>query len=142
MKNETIWKTKDGIELKLEEIENEHLLNILKYLRKRAIVKKAETDKEYITCTAPEAMHASDLFSKEMDHIFSKSVQSYLDKRYYLFYREAEKRGLLPAEGIIEEMGDNEEKVCTAITLRIIELGKQNPYLYDLDEFDNLNCMQ
>lgn len=92
----SIWKTKDGREIEVIEMDINHLKNTIELLKRAAYTKHAKTLSFYLTCPNPNGDIAMLAFEKEQNRVFNSEWQDYLPNIYHemvekLRQRSAEK---------------------------------------------------
>lgn len=73
-----IWVTEDGTEIKVKDMDTEHIANALAMLKRRGFVGPS-TLRFYLTTLGPNGTHAQDEFEREMDQAFDAPVSSFID---------------------------------------------------------------
>lgn len=81
------WKTKDGKELDVSEMETSHIQNALNLLEKNGCI-SPKTLNFYLTCIPPTADMAMDCFEMEFAAVLEAPVSEFVD----IFEDELEKR--------------------------------------------------
>jgi len=81
------WKTKDGREIEISNMETSHIENTLAMLKRNGAI-SVETLEFYLTCHPPNGDMAMDAFEKEFEDIVSSPVC----KAMGALERELEKR--------------------------------------------------
>jgi hypothetical protein len=84
---EVVWVTREGDPLTMNEIENNHLLNIIRHLKKRYLHMMSEG---YSALSCLQGEMASYYAEQELDH----GLQDMQDKISF-FEQEAKRRGIL-----------------------------------------------
>jgi hypothetical protein len=83
-----IWVTKDGDEIPIKEMATGHVKNALAMLKRNGYIGPS-TLEFYLTCSPPNGDMASYYFEQEMDEVFDRPVNKYVD----LLEEELAKRG-------------------------------------------------
>ena len=85
----THWVTREGQRIKITELSDAHLGNIL-----RMLVRGAEADKSKYFTTGPEAEMASLDFECGLEELAEMSSEEYVAEEHPELVEEAERRGL------------------------------------------------
>ena len=93
-KQTKLWKTKDGRRLRICDMTDGHLLNVIRFLQRVAETKRIKTTVFYVTCTSPESDGALDCFNREFDAVMGKTYEDYVLDIYHNMVDDAERRGL------------------------------------------------
>lgn len=107
------WTTKDGQEIPISELKDQHLLNIHRMLRQTIENTKCYTD-VIGACWAPKGEMACEAFEQEMDNQFEAEMIAIA--RLKLIDKEVKKRGLtklplkdphkpMPKMRLVEDLG-------------------------------------
>ena len=84
-----VWKTKDGQEIKVEDMGTVHILNCLNMFRRNGWVSKHIVE-FYLTCTPPNGDGAIMAFEHEQDNVFRAPCTGWIDR----FEMELSSRGM------------------------------------------------
>lgn len=83
------WKTKDGREIEVKDMETSHIKNTLKMLEKNGFIAASTLD-FYLGCSGPSGGDGAQMaFERECDYIFSKFPSKKMDE----MESELKKRG-------------------------------------------------
>ena len=83
MKEEFIWETKDGQEIPVSQLTDGHLLNILRFIKRKA--KEGITNSYIMDIDIPDVIFEEELYGQEVLDFFN----------YKELEKEAKKRGLI-----------------------------------------------
>lgn len=91
------WKTKDGKIIKIKDMEDNHLINCIKFIEKNAEQYVNGMKNFYMSCPSPNGEMANDCFEQEFDEVMELDVDDLLEKnsKYKLMVKEAKKRKLI-----------------------------------------------
>ena len=81
------WKTKDGKEIAVEDMETSHIENALALLEREGFIGE-ETLNFYLSTSGPSGDIAQYYFEQEQDQVFRSPISSFID----LFEKELMKR--------------------------------------------------
>ena len=91
------WKTRDGRGAPINELEDCHLLNIVRMLQRYAENQRASVSRFYLHIVPPfdpDSM-AAYYFDRDMDAAFQSDAEDYLPNIYYNLKSECERHHLL-----------------------------------------------
>ena len=88
------WTMKNGNKIRICDMENSHLINIIKMLKRCAERKKQKIESFYIYCVPPNGEMAQDAFDSEFNSVMESTWDDYVPNIYDNLYNEAERRGL------------------------------------------------
>lgn len=83
-----IWKTKEGKEILIKDLEDSHLDNILKLMERKAKSKINKLVNFYAGVAPPSGEMASYAFEQEMDQAFEGHWEDHVSEGYWDLYNE------------------------------------------------------
>lgn len=89
MKHDNVWVNKEGKRIKIKELENSHLMNIIKLIERNYI----KAIGFYLIGPGPRGEMAQDAFDREFD-ILDEGGPSGFHKQYDILVEEADRRGI------------------------------------------------
>ena len=92
------WVTKDGQRIRIHEIEDSHLINILRFLRKSCEKRRRFAEAYMLSGPGPRGDAACDAFDAELNQITEGDWRQFIPKdralQVHNLEEEAERRGL------------------------------------------------
>ena len=89
----SIWTTREGVEMEVSKMDDNHLLNTIRFLERRHNAKRTNIDAYFVGPLAmPQGEMAQDAFWQEFDH--AVDTLGPFDAIYTDMLDEAEARGL------------------------------------------------
>jgi hypothetical protein len=115
-----IWLTKENRKIRYRDLGDNHLINILRMLKKGAMLHQATKQAGMMTTPAPTASGANDAYMEEFDAVMNASWESFANKHFQYLKIYAEWRGLqwddsTPAADILYQTG---------LTLRLVKKAR------------------
>ena len=96
------WTTKDGHKIRICDMEDNHLVNTIKMLRRFGEHMKGRAEAFYITYPQPQGDMAQYYFDREFDQVMASTYEDYVPETYNNLLMEAERRGIRLEEAKLE----------------------------------------
>lgn len=93
-KQTKLWTTKEGDRIRLCDLEDSHLLNILNMLRRRASYISDFRTRSFLSLPEPSSDHAQDCYDMELDQLMEEDVEDELPPIFHNLTLECIRRGL------------------------------------------------
>lgn len=88
------WRTLDGRAIPLNELDDEHLISILRMLKRNAIMRLGAIQARYLLIPPPDGDAAYLAYEEESDRLFEMSWKQAVSPCFPFLKREAEHRKL------------------------------------------------
>lgn len=86
------WTKKDGTKILIRDMDNEHLLNSIKMLKRFAIHIQRQVELFYMRRPQPTGEAAQDCFDREFDNVMKRDWDDYVPDIYWSLLEYAKKR--------------------------------------------------
>ena len=93
-KQTKVWITKDKRHIRICDMEDNHLINTIKYLERYAEYMKIHSLLTFMRIPEPTAEHACDAWDSEYEWLLHATYEDYLPNIYYNLKKEYERRNL------------------------------------------------
>ena len=88
------WQTKDGRKLRICDMDDGHLVNAMRMLRKYAKLLRLKTVHFYVRCVGPTGEMAQVAFDEELDRVLSSGDEDYLPEIYDNMVADCQRRDI------------------------------------------------
>lgn len=117
-----IWKTKDGRKIPYQDLGNTHLLNILKMLRRSAIILHQARVLQATSGPQPRTDHGMDHLEMEIRAMEAETWREHVAPEFWPLYREASTRPV--ADEALAIVQDDCERESALIGLALLVKGR------------------
>ena len=93
-KQTKLWTTRDGRRIRICDMSDEHLLNVVKLLQRFAEATRITTVNLYVNTPGPQGDMAQYLFEQEFDAVLDSTYEDYLPEIFDNIELEVKRRGL------------------------------------------------
>jgi type VI protein secretion system component VasK len=91
-----MWKQKNGVKIRIKDMENSHIINAMNILKRVAQAKRNRDESEYLSGGYPQGEMAQDAFESEFDNFLENvTYTDYLPAIYNDLEDEARRRKLI-----------------------------------------------
>jgi len=107
-----VWTTKDGRNIPIQDMTDQHLVNTLLYLRRTSVLHLAGLLALMMTTPGPQGEAAQDCFDREFDVLLDSCWMDFAGQKFEHLVNEAEERGILPDDYLDPAYGEGTDLIA------------------------------
>lgn len=120
------WTTKEGRSIPIADLSDQHLLNILKMLRRSAVYRAAKETVSLINCARPHGDAANDAFNAELERACGNSWNAFVGEEFDSIRSEGSRRFSIQEE-VAAICADEMMHLRVAVEMAILKESRSIP---------------